>query len=43
LGLQKWHFLDFEHKFPITSALNIVSIPGEMAVTKLKMDKITVG
>ena len=26
LGLQKWRFLDFEHKFPITSALNVVSI-----------------
>ena len=22
LGLEKWRFLDFEHKFPITSALN---------------------
>ena len=22
LGLQKWRFLDFEHKFPITAALN---------------------
>ena len=26
LGLQKWRFLDFEHKFPVTSALNVVSI-----------------
>ena len=26
LGLQKWRFLDFEHKFPITSALNVVRI-----------------
>ena len=26
LGLQKWRLLDFEHKFPITSALNVVSI-----------------
>ena len=26
LGLRKWRFLDFEHKFPITSALNVVSI-----------------
>lgn len=25
LGLQKWSFLDFGHKFPITSALNVVS------------------
>ena len=25
-GLQKWRFLDFEHKFPVTSALNVVSI-----------------
>ena len=26
LGLQKWRFLDFEQKFPITSALNVVSV-----------------
>ena len=26
LGLQKWRFLDFEHRFQITSALNVVSI-----------------
>ena len=26
LGLQKLRFLDFEHKFPITAALNVVSI-----------------
>ena len=26
LGLLKWRFLDFEHKVPITSALNVVSI-----------------
>ena len=26
LGLQKWRCLDFEHKFPITSSLNVVSI-----------------
>ena len=26
MGLQKWSFLDFELKFPITSALNVVSI-----------------
>ena len=26
LVLQKWRFLDFEPKFPIASALNVVSI-----------------
>ena len=25
LGLQKWHFLDFEHKFPTILALNVVA------------------
>ena len=25
MGLQKWLPLDFEHKFPITSALNVVN------------------
>ena len=26
LGLQKWRFLDFEHKFSTTSALNVINI-----------------
>ena len=26
LGLQKWRFLDFEYKFPITSVLNVVGV-----------------
>ena len=47
LGLQKWRFLDFEHKFPITSALNVVCIKYRFlvrwTVIELKMDKITVG
>ena len=44
-GLQKWRFLDFEHKFPITSAINVVniskgiviSLPGEMGLNRIKI------